>query len=136
MGLRPVEDKSNDDRRFLRNRIRHELLPRLADIAGRDPVPILVRQAELLGDEARLLDELAGHIDPTDARSLAGADPALARRAVRRWLRGTTGTEEHPPSAAEVERVLEVARGHIIACELTGGRRVRRSRGRLLLQSG
>jgi len=136
MGLRPVEDKSNDDRRFLRNRIRHELLPRLADIAGRDPVPILVRQAELLGDEARLLDELAGHIDPTDARSLAGADPALARRAVRGWLRGTSGTEKHPPSAAEVERVLEVARGHIIACELTGGRRVRRSRGRLLLQSG
>ena len=134
MGLHPVEDESNQDRRFLRNRIRHDLLPRLAEIAGRDPVPILARQADLLSDEARFLDALAAEVDPTDARSLAAADPVIARRAVRRWLRGTRDREEHPPSAAEVERVLEVARGRFVACELSGGRRIRRSQGRLVLQ--
>lgn len=134
MGLGPVEDESNADRRFVRNRIRHDLLPRLAEIAGRDLVPILARQADLLSDEARFLDALAAQVDPCDARSLAAADPVIARRAVRRWLRGTTGADEHPPSAAEVERVLDVARGRFVACELSGGRRIRRSKGRLLLQ--
>ena len=46
--------------RFVRNRVRHELLPLLDDIAGRDLVPLLVRQADLLREEADLLDALAG----------------------------------------------------------------------------
>jgi tRNA(Ile)-lysidine synthase len=132
--LTAVEDPSNEDPRFLRNRVRAELLPHLAELSGRDPVPILTRQAELLADEAALLDDLAAAIDPTDARALSAADPVLARRAVRGWLRDTAGTERHPPSAAEVERVLSVAAGHTVACELPGRRRVRRSRGRLQLE--
>src|SRR4051812_43996606 len=94
-GLVPVEDPSNQDPRFLRNRVRHELLPMLADLSGRDPVPVLTRQAGLLRDEADLLDALAGDLDATDARALAAAPPALARRAVRRLVRGDG---EHPPS--------------------------------------
>jgi len=132
--LSTVEDPSNEDPRFLRNRVRAELLPYLAELSGRDPVPILTRQAELLADEAGLLDDLAASIDPTDARDLSAAHPVLARRAVRRWLRETAGAEHHPPSAAEVERVLSVAAGHTVACELAGRRRVRRSRGRLQLE--
>ena len=132
--LTPVEDPSNEDPRFLRNRVRAELLPHLAELSGRDPVPILTRQAELLADEAALLDDLATAIDPADARDLSAADPVLARRAVRRWLRETAGAEHHPPSAGEVERVLSVAAGHTVACELPGWRRVRRSRGRLQLE--
>jgi tRNA(Ile)-lysidine synthase len=89
---------------------------------------VLARQAPLLRDEAVLLDELAAAIDPTDAKALAAAPPALARRAVRRWL-----AEEHPPSSAEVERVLRVARGDAVACQVGGGRRVSRSGGRLRL---
>jgi hypothetical protein len=57
----------------------------------------------------------------------------LARRAVRLWLRDTSGDEHHPPSAAEVARVLAVARGDAVACELSQGRRVHRSSGRLHL---
>ena len=126
LSVQPVQDPSNRDPRFLRNRVRHELLPLLADMAGRDPVPVLVRQASLLRDEADLLDALAGDIDATDAPALTAAPLPLARRAVRRLLR-----DEHPPTAAEVDRVLAVARHDARACEVAGGRRVSRSANRI-----
>jgi tRNA(Ile)-lysidine synthase len=129
--LAPVQDPSNDDPAHRRNRVRHELLPLVDAIAERDVVPVLARQAELLRADAALLDELAAAIDPTDAAALAAAPPALARRAVRRWLRA--GDEQHPPDRATVERVLDVARGDAVACEVGGGRSVRRSRQRLTL---
>jgi tRNA(Ile)-lysidine synthase len=129
-GLAPVEDPSNHDRRFTRNRVRHELLPLLAEIGGRDPVPVLIRQAELLGAEASLLDLWAAQLDATDARALAAAPEALAKRAIRSWLR-VTEAEQHPPTAAEVSRVLAVVRGEVVACQLAGDRRVQRSQGRL-----
>ncbi len=90
--LTPLDDPTNDSPAIRRNRVRHELLPLIDDIAERDVVPILARQADLLRDEADLLDELAAGLDPTDAHALAAAPVALARRAIRRWLAG-----EHPP---------------------------------------
>lgn len=128
-GLTPVDDPSNRDPRFVRNRIRHEVLPLLAEVAGRDVVPVLARTAALVRHDAALLDELAAPIDPTDAKAVAGAPVALARRAIRRWLAG-----EHPPDAASVDRVLAVAGGEAVACEVVGGRRVARSGQRLSLQ--
>ena len=59
---------------------------------------------------------------------MARAPVALARRAVRTWLRGDG---PYAPTADAVERVLEVARGDCRACEVGGGLRVRRRRGRL-----
>ncbi len=129
-GLTPVEDPSNVDPRFRRNRVRRELLPLLDDLAERDVAALLARQADLLRDEAAFLDELAAALDPTDARALAAAPPPLARRAVRSWLR-----DDHPPAAAAVERVLAVARGEARATEIGGGRRVARTAGRLRLES-
>jgi tRNA(Ile)-lysidine synthase len=134
VGLVPVVDPSNEQLVYRRNAVRHRLLPLLADVAGRDPVPILARQAELLGDDAAYLDELAAEIDPTDAKALTVAPVALARRAVRRWLRASSGPEQHPPSAAEVVRVLAVAAGAVVACEVAGGRRVARRDGRLRIE--
>ena len=115
LGLDPVHDPSNDDRRFVRNRIRHELLPLANAIAGRDLVPVLARQAALLADEAGLLEELAAGIDPADAKALGRAPVPLARRATRRWLRGDA---PHPPDLAAVERVLAVARGQMGATDI------------------
>ncbi|HEY5025336.1 MAG TPA: tRNA lysidine(34) synthetase TilS [Acidimicrobiales bacterium] len=128
LGLDPVQDPSNTDRRFVRNRVRHELLPLANAIAGRDLVPVLARQARLLADEADLLEELASGIDPADARALAVAPDPLARRATRRWLRDGA---PHPPDLAAVERVLAVARGQLGATDVAPGTRVRRSRGSL-----
>ncbi len=130
-GLTPVDDPTNSDPAFRRNRVRGEVLPLLDDVAERDVAAVLARQAGILRDEAALLDHLAASIDPADARALAAAPPALARRAVRRWL--TTG-REHPPSASAVERVLEIARGTCRATEVDDGRRVSRTSGRLRLE--
>ena len=131
LALSPVQDPSNADPVFRRNRVRHELVPLLDSIAGRDVSAILARQAELLREEAVLLDELAAVLDPTDAPALAVAPRALARRAVRAWL---GRDQEHPVDAASVERVLAVGRGEARAAEIGGGRRVARTQGRLRVE--
>jgi tRNA(Ile)-lysidine synthase len=128
LGLDPVCDPSNDDRRFRRNRVRHELLPLCSEIAGRDLVPVLARQAGVLATDTDLLDELAGAIDPADGAALAAAPEALARRAARRWLRHDG---PYAPDLAAIERVLGVARGEATATDVAPGWRVRRSGGRL-----
>ncbi len=81
LGLDPVDDPSNADPRFVRNRVRAEVLPLLDDVAGRDVAALLVRQARAFADDADLLDELAGALDVTDARAVASAPPRS--RAVR-----------------------------------------------------
>jgi tRNA(Ile)-lysidine synthase len=159
VGLTPVTDPSNDDRRHLRNRVRHELLPLLADLGRRDPVPLLARQAAVAREDTTLLDILAAEAvpDPADAVALSAAPRPLARRAVRRWLRGSAATaaaggragtdragtdraggdraggDRHPPSLAEVERVLAVAAGRAVGTELAGGVRVHRTAQRLVI---
>ncbi|MGA2804386.1 MAG: tRNA lysidine(34) synthetase TilS [Acidimicrobiales bacterium] len=129
LGLHPVEDPTNSDPAYLRNRIRHELIPVLCELAGRDVVPVLARQAGLLADDAALLGELAAVLDPTDARAIANAPAPLGRRALREWLRCG-----HPPDLATVDRVLSVAAGKTLAADVGSGRNVRRSRGRLRLE--
>ncbi len=136
-GLVPVCDVSNDDPAYVRNRVRHELLPLCAEVAGRDPVPLLARQAGVLRDEVALLDSLASDAlpDPADARAVAQTRRPLARRALRRWLREETDGA-HPPTQAEVDRALAVASGAALGTELSGGWRVRRTRGRLRVEPG
>jgi tRNA(Ile)-lysidine synthase len=129
LGITPVDDVTNSDPSFVRNRVRHELLPLMADIAQRDLVPMLTRTADILRADNDLLDELAAAIDPTDALSLARAPLPLARRAVRTWL-----AQPYPPDLATVDRVLAVARGEALACDIGQNREIRRSKQRLILQ--
>ncbi len=127
-GITVAVDESNADPRFRRNRVRHELVPLLDDIAQRDVSALLAREADLIADDERFLADLAAAIDVHDARALACAPLALARRAVRRWL-----SDPYPPDSATVERVLEVARGAHPGCDVGRGRRVIRSHQRLEL---
>jgi len=130
LGLVPLDDPMNVDPAFLRVRLRREIIPVLERAAGRDLVALLARQADVVRAESDFLDGLARAAwPPGDGTAptalLAGMPVVLARRAVRCWL------GPPPPSLDEVERVLAVAGGEARATELAGGRRVRRSRGRL-----
>jgi tRNA(Ile)-lysidine synthase len=128
--LIPFRDPSNQDRRFVRNRVRHELLPLCSAIAGRDVVPILARQAIVLQGDADILEAVGSLVEPENAAMLAAAPVAVGRRSVRNWL---TGEGPYPPPLDAVDRVLEVARQNRRATETPGGRTVRRSGGRLSL---
>ena len=129
LGLDVADDPTNIDPRFRRNRIRHEVIPLLDEVAERDVTVLLNRTASLLRDDDQLLDDLAASLDPTDIDAMIDAPVPLAVRAVRRWL--TQGG--YPPDAAGVARVLAVAHGESAACELAGGMRVERRHNRLVL---
>lgn len=131
LDLETVDDPSNTDPRFVRNRVRHELLPLMSDISGRDLVPLLNRTANHARTMVDDLDSLAGELDPTDSRDLQQQPTSLAVAALRRWLRDELG---HPPSTAELERVFSVVRHEAAACELNGGRRVSRRDGVLRVE--
>jgi tRNA(Ile)-lysidine synthase len=133
-------DSTNADPRFRRNRIRHDVLPLLNDVADRDVTTLLTRSSALLRDDEVFLDRLATELDPTDAKGLAAAPLPLARRSVRQWIINTTTNHDseinrHPPDAAAVERVLAVARGDATGCDVAEGWRVERTQQRLRLFS-
>lgn len=131
LGLQPVEDPSNRDQRFVRNRVRHELLPLMAAISGRDVVPLLVRTSEISREASAELEVASAWIDPTSAADLVAASKTLASVALRRWL---TTADGYAPSSAEIERVMAVATGRVVACQLSRGRTVRRTAGVLRIE--
>jgi tRNA(Ile)-lysidine synthase len=132
-GIDVVDDASNDDGRFARNRVRHEVLPLLDAISGRDTAVLLTRTADLIAADDRLLDDCAARLDPTDAPALAAAPEPLATRRLRSWLAPVH--DGYAPDAAEIERVLDVARGLATATELVGGARVARTRQTLRIEA-
>jgi tRNA(Ile)-lysidine synthase len=135
-----LHDETNDSPVFRRNRVRHELIGLLDDVAGRDVVPILARQAALLHDERTWLDELARDdqavsLEDADCRVLRAWPRARLRRWLRVQLRGVDqGDGSHPPSASEVERAIDVVSGEAVATELGGGRRLSRRDQHLTLE--
>lgn len=131
LGLAVVHDPTNDDGRFRRNRVRHEMIPLMASVADRDIVPVLARTAAILAEDGEYLERAGGEIDPHDVRALRSAPRPLAVRALRQWLRQGQGDERYPPSRAEIDRVWGVVLGTVKACQLADGRRVSRSKGRL-----
>jgi len=127
-----VVDPTNADPAFTRNRVRHEVLPLLAEVMRRDPVPMLCRFADLAGDESALLDELALEVEPTDCAALARVPAPLARRALRSWMRSEF--DGYAPDAAAIERALAVARGEAVGADIASGVSVRRTAGRLRIE--
>jgi tRNA(Ile)-lysidine synthase len=101
-GWRPREDRSNDDLRFARNRLRRELLPML-ETYNPNLRETLARNARLIGEDHRYLDELANaihrgaHVQRTDDAVCLPLDwlraqpLALRRRLLREVAADLTG---------------------------------------------
>jgi len=133
LGVRVVEDPMNDDARFLRVRVRNELLPLMAELANRDLAPVLDRQADTMAAEDALLDTLAAELDATDARAIAAALPVLAKRALRNWIEQSWAVG-HPPNGSAVDRAYDVACGRATSSDLGGGHRIHRTDQRLRIE--
>ena len=131
LDLPTVSDPMNDDLSFARVAIRNEVIPALARALDRDPVPLLNRHAELASQALEVIAELAAGLDPASAAALTAAPRAVAAEALRAWISETAGSA---PSAASIDRVLDVAQGRGIATEITGGHRVARTAGRLRIE--
>lgn len=134
-GLRWREDASNLEPVAVRNRLRNEALPLLAEISGRDPVLALLRglldSAEREDLENELL-EAAKVLDPQGRLHLPvmrKLSPPVQRAALRRFLmdHAVPGIDR-----ALMERamgLLEVSNPAVV--NLPGGRRLRRGGGRI-----
>lgn len=133
LGLETADDPMNHDPAFTRVAIRDRLLPLIAEIFERDPVPLLNRHADLVADALEVVRTGAAEIDPTDSGSVHGAPRAIASEAIRQWLLDETGSA-HAVDAASIDRVLAVAAREIAATEVSGGRRVARTAGILRVE--
>lgn len=138
-----VEDPSNRDLRYLRSRIRWQLLPLLQREYNPSIVRTLTRNAALVAEDEAYLEEVAGEafsplVDLQEnricmsLRSLRGVAPAIRRRilgqAMRSVARGTYLTSAHLEA---VERLT--SSGGSSAVTLPGGQWAWRSAGLLCL---
>jgi tRNA(Ile)-lysidine synthase len=89
-----LEDPSNTNQRFMRARLREQLLPVITDLAGEKSVAALGRLAELATEERQVLEEFAEtdyqHChspEGLDVASLATFSQARRGLVLRRWLR-------------------------------------------------
>ena len=120
-GLKFCRDETNEDRRFLRNKVRLRLIPYLQKNYDAGIIRHLARLASLLQEEDDFLDQVTrekcrrlimgtGMAQRLDRRSLFSLPMALARRCVRQFLRGLKG-DLRGISYDDVDAVLGLAEG-------------------------
>ena len=121
------KDATNTDTRFLRNRIRHELLPQLAGKFGASVSRQVLKAMQLAGDDADCIDDLAAAWlgdPPFDQLSTA-----VQRQVVQRQL-FRLGVE----SSFDLVEALRLQGGRVI--EVALGRRLQRNAdGQVVLSS-
>ncbi len=100
------EDKSNAGRKHVRNRVRHDLIPMLPEIFGRDPREALLRAAELCRDDFDYLNKIAHDVYKRVRTRSGGLSVArlnetdsdtMKLRVIHLWLResGIRNIERH-----------------------------------------
>jgi len=117
------EDESNRDLRFVRNRVRHELIPFLRARVSASIMDVLARNAEIAASDAAFMDELAGQayasivVDEGDDRveldrmSLAAQPAAIRGRVVLMALRNILAGRF--VGRDQVDRVVALADGRL-----------------------
>ena len=103
--IRHVEDSSNHGDEFLRNRLRHHVMP-LLKAENPSVAAGLSAAAQRIREDARLLDSMASDLDPTDVRALREAPGPLRRRAIEGLLREQGFPEPSASHIAQAEAVV------------------------------
>lgn len=144
LGLRPRRDPMNTDRRYLRARIRHDVLPLLEQRVDRGVRTTLARTAEHVRADAEYLESLASGAArevtvvgdeevSLDAEALTRLPEPIAARVVRQALRVAAAAGGEWPSdvtAAHVRSVSDLAgRRGTGSVDLPGGLLAARTKG-------
>jgi tRNA(Ile)-lysidine synthase len=142
-GLAWRDDTTNAEPTYARNRVRHGLVPALEAIHPAATANVL-RTAELLRDEAEVLDELvAAELDGRGEAArgtiglarLAALPPALRRLVVQRLADGAAGRPV-AGAARHAEEVAALRRTGTAMLDLGGGIRAVAERGVLRAERG
>ncbi|MGM1060951.1 tRNA lysidine(34) synthetase TilS [Saccharothrix sp. Mg75] len=135
LGLVPWHDPHNDDPRFTRVRLRHEVLPLLEDVLNGGVADALARTAAQLREDNDALDELAQAFDG-DCCAVVEVEhlpTALRRRVLRRWLLQEDVPELSDSHLRRVDALVSDWRGQG-GVWLPGGFVARRAHGRLQVE--
>ena len=142
-GIKWREDSSNQDPKFLRNRVRHELLPLLRDVFGPNISLAIHRSSGLIEQQCIAMDAAMEEIVEsvvdsdssneislrTDAMSSLGMEMLndLVRRATR-------SLGEHPVTYDDTKRIVRLLHADAGKTEtLSRGIVARRKRGRIVI---
>ncbi len=133
------DDSSNTSPDHRRNRLRHEALPLLNDIAGRDVTPLLIRLGTHATRDADLIDKIA-HTSLSDITGptltltlIQHLHPALSTRIIAHWLRNVCHLSGI--GSAEIEAAIRMTRpGGPAKINLPGGKHLRRKAKRLWVE--
>lgn len=132
------EDSSNQQPVAVRNRLRHELMPLLREITGRDPVPPLVREAEDALDRDEAEQWMLASVRCRDPQgrlhlpTLRDLPLRLQRLAFKQFLNGFGITEITRDLLCRCVDLIDPANPASI--NLPGGRRLRRREGRIWIE--
>jgi tRNA(Ile)-lysidine synthase len=138
-GIAWSEDATNEDRRFTRNRVRHDELPALADALGAGDEPDrVVRALGRLAEAARTLVRwevplLESRRDLSSAPTLRRLPKSLRRAALAAGY-ASAGGDPGNLTRRHLSRVLRVVAGRDTAASLPGLIEARRSKGILTFQ--
>ncbi|WP_461407354.1 tRNA lysidine(34) synthetase TilS [Ferrimicrobium sp.] len=120
-GVAVLDDPSNTDSRFVRNRVRAELIPLASAILQRDIVPILARTATQSREYAVALDLILGQLanDPAELPAVLARHRLNAQIVAGLGLRLTSAQLEHVREVAvgarrghQIVHAIEVRRRH------------------------
>ena len=100
-----VEDSSNAGDAFLRNRIRHDVMPLLKK-ENPSLAQNLSAMALRLRQDEDCLAQMASRLDATDVASLRNAHPALRRRALDSFLKQSGLPEPNASHIAQAESLV------------------------------
>ena len=129
--IRHIEDSSNGTDAYLRNRLRHHVMP-LLRAENPSIATGLSSAAQRIRVDAQLLDDLASELDPSDVGALRDAPGPLRRRALERLLRENGFPE---PSASHLEQAESVVFSANPSARVTlSGVTLRRSYGKLCVE--